>query len=218
MTLTIVGTVPSSTANGALLLNVATVGGNENEPVPDPHPNRDITETTVFVPDQPIPPTPPPDPDPDGPPQPPQPPPTPPFVPPGLAGTKLKLAKQGRPVQARRGDTITYRLRVTNTAEASAKNVQVFDAPLPGLRLVSARRFRRVGSRACITIANLGVLKHVTLTLTGRITAMASSFVFNRASAQARNAPRVRASAVVRVTGVIRCPSGGVRPAAAPHC
>ena len=47
VTLTIVGAVPSSTANGALLLNVATVSGNESEPVPDPHPNRDIAETTV---------------------------------------------------------------------------------------------------------------------------------------------------------------------------
>lgn len=218
MTLTIVGNVPSSTANGALLLNVVTVSGNEDEPVPDPHPNRDTAETTVFVPDQPIPPPPPPDPDPDGPPQPPQPPPTPPFVPPGLAGTKLKLAKQGSPRKARRGDTITYRLRVTNTGEASANNVRVCDAPLPGLRLVSARGFQRVGSRACITIPNLGVRKHVTLALTGRITAMASSFVFNRASAQATNARRVRASAVARVIGGIRCPSGGVHPAAAPHC
>ena len=47
VTLTIVGAVPSSTADGALLLNVATVNGNESEPVPDPHPNRDIAETTV---------------------------------------------------------------------------------------------------------------------------------------------------------------------------
>jgi large repetitive protein len=217
VTLTIVGAVPSATAEGALLLNVATVSGNENEPVPDPHPNRDTAETTVVVPNKPIPPPPPPDPEPDGPPQPPQPPPTPPFVPPGLAGTLLKLAKHGKPAQARRGDTITFRLRVTNTGEASAKNVHVCDTPLPGLRLVSARGFRREGSRACTTIPTLGVGKHVTLTLTGRITVMASSFVFNRASAQAKNAGLVRASAVVRVSGGIRCPSG-LRPAAAPNC
>ena len=107
---------------------------------------------------------------------------------------------------------------MTNTGEASAIDVRVCDAPLPGLRLVSTPGFQRVGSRACITIPNLGVGKHTTLTLTGRITAMASSFAFNRASAQARNAPLVRASAVVRVIGGIRCPSGGVRPAAAPNC
>ena len=56
LTLTIVATVPPTTADGSLLSNVATVSGDQDEPVPDPHPNRDETLTRVIVPDQPIPP------------------------------------------------------------------------------------------------------------------------------------------------------------------
>ena len=41
----LVATVPSTTADGTLLLNVATVLGDQDEPVPDPHPNRDETLT-----------------------------------------------------------------------------------------------------------------------------------------------------------------------------
>jgi uncharacterized repeat protein (TIGR01451 family) len=222
--LTIVGTVPSTAADGALLLNVATVSGDQSEPVPDPHPNRDTATTTVFVPDLPIPPTPTPtpDPDPDGPIQPPQPPPTPPFVPPGRAGTRLRLQKRPDVRQARRGDTVTYTLRVTNTGEASAQKVRVCDAPQTGLSFLSTPGFQRVGSRACITIGTIGVRKHVTLTLTGRVTENAASFVFNRASAQARNAPRKLAGATVRVIGGTGCPSsrsgGALAPTTSPHC
>ena len=61
--LTIVVTVPASTPNGTILFNVATVTGDQTEPTPDPHPNRDTTETLVVVPptppEPPIPPYPP---------------------------------------------------------------------------------------------------------------------------------------------------------------
>ena len=100
LTLTIVATVPDTTADGTLLANIATVSGNEDEPLPDPHPNRDQTLTSVVVPDQPVPPqpipplpTPPLPPAPDGPPQPPVVPVHPPRQPGAPADTLLKLTR-----------------------------------------------------------------------------------------------------------------------------
>ena len=55
-TLTIVGQVSAATADGTVLVNVATVSGTEAEPVPDPHPNRDNALSRVVVPDEPLPP------------------------------------------------------------------------------------------------------------------------------------------------------------------
>jgi uncharacterized repeat protein (TIGR01451 family) len=100
-----------------------------------------------------------------------------------------------------RGDTITYRLRVTNTGEAAALDARVCDTPLPGLTFVSTPGFHRSGGRACTTIARLEVGKSKTLTLTARVTALASTYVFNRARVRARNAGVARASAVVRIVG-----------------
>jgi hypothetical protein len=47
--LTITGTVSTSAPDGALLVNVSTVNGNEDEPVPDPHPNRDTALAGVVA-------------------------------------------------------------------------------------------------------------------------------------------------------------------------
>jgi uncharacterized repeat protein (TIGR01451 family) len=149
----------------------------------------------------PPPPPPPPPPDPDGPTPAPVPPPPPPFVPPGPAGTRLALRKRGSTKRAAPGDTITYRLRVTNTGEAAALQMRLCDTPLPGLTFVSTPGFDRSGGRACTTIARLEAGKSTTLTVTARVTALASTYVFNRARVQARNADVARASAVVRVVG-----------------
>ena len=207
LSVNIVATVPANAPDGSLLLNIATVNGNENEPVPDPHPNRDETVTRVVVPPEPIPVPTPPDPEPDGPPVPPVPNPTPPFVPPGLAGTTLGIHKSPDRAKAHRGDTIAYRLRVTNTGEALARSVRVCDAPQPGLAFVSTPGFSRSGGRACITIARLAVDGQMTFRITARVTSTASSFAFNRATASARNARGVTASAVVPVVGGVKCPA-----------
>jgi uncharacterized repeat protein (TIGR01451 family) len=123
-----------------------------------------------------------------------------------LAGTLLALHKSPDRARARRGDTITYRLRVTNIGEAAARGVRVCDSPQPGLALVSTAGFTRSGGRACITIRNLRVGRHVTFTITARVTAAASSLAFNRATARARNARGVSASAVVPVVGGVKIP------------
>ena len=166
LTLTIVATVPDTTADGTLLANIATVSGNEDEPLPDPHPNRDQTLTSVVVPDQPVPPqpipplpTPPLPPAPDGPPQPPVVPVHPPRQPGPPADTLLKIHKVSTPATATLGDTVTYALRVSNVGEALAMKVRVCDTPPSGLTVTSAPGFKRSGNSFCTTISKLAIGK-----------------------------------------------------------
>ena len=197
LTLTIVATVPSATANGAFLANVATVSGDQDEPVPDPHPNRDQTLTLVLVPDQPIPPpTPVPvPPDPDGPPQPPVVPVHPPRTPGAPADTLLKLTKTGSPVSASLGDTITYTMRVSNVGEALAMMVRVCDTPPSGLTVTSAPGFKRSGNSFCTTISKLAIGRRKTLHVTARVTTTGTGRLINHATVKSRNAPTRRARA-----------------------
>ena len=206
LTLTIVATVPSTTADGTLLLNVATVSGDQDEPVPDPHPNRDETLTQVLVPDQPIPPTPTPlPPEPDGPPQPPAPPVHPPNVPGGPADTLLKLSKTGSPATASPGATITYALRVSNIGEALAMKVRVCDTPPSGLTVVSAPGFKRSGNSVCRTISKLAIGKSKTLHVTARVTTRSAGRLVNHATVNSRNAParRTRATTLIAPAPVV---------------
>ena len=198
LTLTIVATVPPTTTDGTLLLNVATVSGDQDEPVPDPHPNRDETLTRVIVPDQPIPPpTPTPvPPEPGGPPQPPAPPVHPPNVPGGPADTLLKLRKTGSPANATLGGTITYALRVSNIGEALAMKVRVCDTPPSGLTVISAPGFRRSGRSLCTTISKLAIGKSRTLHVTARVATSSAGRLVNHATVNSRNAPSRRTRAV----------------------
>jgi uncharacterized repeat protein (TIGR01451 family) len=201
LTLTIVATVPATTANDTILLNIATVSGDHDEPVPDPHPNRDETLTLVLVPDQPIPPPEPPPvpPAPDGPPQPPVPPVHPPRHPGGPADTLLKLSKTGSPSNASLGGTITYALRVSNIGEALAVKVRVCDTPPAGLTVTSAPGFKRSGSSVCATIAKLAIGKGKTLRVTARVTTRSAGRLVNHATVNSRNAPsrRTRATTII---------------------
>jgi uncharacterized repeat protein (TIGR01451 family) len=206
LTLTIVATVPATTADGTLLLNVATVSGDQDEPVPDPHPNRDETLTLVRVPDQPIPPTPTPlPPDPDGPPQPPVQPVHPPRVPGAPADTLLKLTKKGSPSNASLGGTITYALRVSNIGEAQAMKVRVCDRPPAGLTVTSAPGFKRSGNSFCTTISKLAIGKSRTLHVTARVTRSSAGRLVNNASVNSRNAPsrRTRATTIIAPPPVV---------------
>ncbi|MGZ4343286.1 MAG: hypothetical protein ACXVHX_15470 [Solirubrobacteraceae bacterium] len=201
--LTIVATVPLTTPDGTLLLNVATVSGDQDEPVPDPHPNRDSTLTLVRVPDRPIPPTPTPvPPDPDGPPQPPVPPVHPPKVPGGPADTLLKLSKTGSPANASLGGTITYALRVSNIGEALAMKLRVCDTLPSGLAVTSAPGFRRSGRSVCTTISKLAIGKSRTLHVTARVTTTTAGRLVNRATVNGANAPSRR----TRATTIIHAP------------
>ena len=206
LTLTIVATVPSTTADGTLLLNVATVSGDQTEPVPDPHPNRDTTLTLVRVPDQPVPPTPTPvPPAPDGPPQPPAPPVHPPNVPGSPADTLLKLSKTGSPASASLGGTITYTLRVSNIGEALAMKVRVCDTPPAGLTVTSAPGFKRSGNSFCTTISKLAIGKSKTLRVTARVATRNAGRLVNQATVNSRNAPsrRTRATTIIAPPPVV---------------
>ncbi len=214
-TLTIVAMVPPATSNGMLLFNVATVSGDQTEPTPDPHPNRDTTQTLVVVPpappEPPIPPIPPYPPDPvyppqpDGPPTPPVVPVHPPNIPSGPAGTRLSLTKAA-PATARTGGRITYTMRVRNLGEAAALNVRVCDRLPAGVSLIAGRGFRRNGNSACTTIPRLNDLRARTLHLTVRVTAARTGTLTNHATATSRNAPTRRARATTRVLGSLPPP------------
>jgi uncharacterized repeat protein (TIGR01451 family) len=201
LTLKIVATVPTTAGNGTILQNIATVSGDQDEPVPDPHPNRDQTLTLVLVPDQPIPPPVPPPvpPDPDGPPQPPAPPVHPPNVPGGPADTLLKLRKIGTPASASLGGTISYALRVSNVGEALAMKVRVCDTPPSGLTVTSAPGFKRSGRSVCATISRLAIGKSKTLHVTARVTTTSPGRLINHATVNSRNAPtrRTRATTII---------------------
>jgi uncharacterized repeat protein (TIGR01451 family) len=199
LTLTIVATVPASTANGTLLLNVATVQGDQDEPAPDPHPNRDETLSRVVVPDQPIPPSPvPPAPDPDGPPTPPVPqPPEPPT--PDVLSARLSLHKQATPPMVSPGATVTFSLRVRNITEVSALKVRVCDTLPRGLAIASAPGFKVSGRTLCASVGTLRVLAAKTLRFIARVGPGAASGVTNTATASASNASGVRAHARIQV-------------------
>jgi len=138
----------SSTPSGSLLTNIATVAGDQTEPVPDPHANRDAAETLVVVPRKPVPPpAPTPLPDPDGSPQPPVSPERAPDIRPGPAGTRVLIHKTGTPSSVAVGGTIDYTLRVSNVGDAEALHVRVCDRTPAQLTLTSAPGFAPPGRR-----------------------------------------------------------------------
>ena len=199
LTLTIVATVPASTANGTLLLNVATVRGDQNEPAPDPHSNRDETLTSVVVPDQPIPPSPNPlPPSPSGPPAPPVPqPPEPPT--PDVLSARLSLQKHAMPSLVTRGATVTFSLRVKNVTEVSALKVRVCDTLPHGLTVASSPGFSVHGSTLCAAIGTLKALATKAVSFSARITTPGPSILTNHATASAGNAGPVHARARITV-------------------
>jgi hypothetical protein len=100
-----------------VLRNIATVNGDQPEPTPDPHPNRDLAQTSVITGTPlPEPPTPAP-PDPAGPPAPPVPPAGGGVLPATALGTRLSLTKRASTKTVTAGATITYRLRVATSAK-----------------------------------------------------------------------------------------------------
>jgi large repetitive protein len=199
LTVTIVATVPAGTANGTLLLNIATVNGDQDEPAPDPHPNRDETITRVVVPDQPIPPPPDPlPPSPSGPsalsvPQPPQP------LNPKVLSARLRLHKQATPRRVRAGAAVTFALRVRNPTEISALRVRVCDALPRGLSVASAPGFKVRGRTVCKSIGTLKVRAAKTLRFSVRVGRGAPSRITNVATADGSNTRSARARARIRV-------------------
>ena len=207
MTLDIVASVPEGAADGSVITNVATVNGDQLEPVPDPHANRDTVATRVVTPLAPLPPAPPPAPDPDGPVQPPVPPVVPPAPPPGPAGTTLTLVKRADPRKVARGGTVTYRLTVSNTGDAAALAVRICDV-LPGnLAVVSAGAFKPAAGAFCASVGRLEQGTARTLQLVARVVGTPVLVVTNHATVQSSNAPAVSALAPIRLVAGAPLPS-----------
>ena len=199
LTLTIVATVPADTADGTLLFNVATVQGDQTEPAPDPHPNRDTTLTRVIVPPNPPPPPPQPlPPSPDGPSALPVPQPLEPAIP-AVLGARLTLHKQASPPIVIAGARVRFILRVRNTDEDSALKVKLCDTLPHGLTVVSAPGFKAHGRKLCASVGTLHPLASATVRFTARVQPGAPSHITNTATATASNARAASARAHVRV-------------------
>jgi uncharacterized repeat protein (TIGR01451 family) len=200
--LEITATVPATTPDGTVLRNVATVNGDQNEPVPDLHPNRDFTDTRVVVPDEPIPEPPNPLPPEPSPVEPPVPPSGGGVLPEQIAGTRLSIHKSVSPSTVRPGGTAVVRLRVKNIGEASAIRVRVCDALPHGIHFVSGAGFTAGGQFVCRNVARIRIGVTRTFTLTVRVSRGARGVRTNRATARALNALRVSARAPIRITTV----------------
>ena len=209
LTLTIVTTVNETATAGSVLLNIATVNGDQPEPVPDPHSNRDTAAALVVTPVTPDPiPAPVPTPDPNGPPEPPHPNIRPPVPPVGHAGTRLALRKVATPRTVPVGGRVFYTLRVANVAEASALRVRVCDTPPAGVTIISAPGFHRSGHSVCITLSKLGVLAAKVFHLAATVASGSPGKRTNHATVTASNAPAAHASATTRVTRPAPPPPG----------
>jgi large repetitive protein len=210
LTVTITGIVPAGTANGTVLRNVVTVNGDQLEPVPDPHSNRDLALTTVGTP-QPPEPAPP---DPDGPPAPPVDPPSGGALGEQAASTRLSLRKHASTGTPAPGDTVTYRLRVTNVGDASALDVRVCDRLPRGLTAVRARGFRARDGRLCRSVGRLAIGKARVMHITARVARRPPPVISNVAVARADNAPRVRSRSTIGGA----CPATASTPVAHIAC
>jgi uncharacterized repeat protein (TIGR01451 family) len=196
LTVTITATVPATAANGTVLRNVATVNGDQPEPTPDPHANRDTALTSVIT-QPPVPQPAPAPPDPAGPAAPPVPPTRGGILAAHASGTRLALSKRADTTTVRAGELITYRLRVANTAEARATGVRVCDRLPHGLTLVRAPGFHRRSGLLCRNVGRLAIGGAGVLRITTRVTAAAPRRITNVATADAVNARRVIARATV---------------------
>jgi uncharacterized repeat protein (TIGR01451 family) len=102
---------------------------------------------------------------------------------------RVRLIKTARD-QVAEGDTLTYRLKLTNPTRIAVRRVQVCDRLPPALEFVKASPKPRLGNgRYCWTVRMLRAKRSRTFTLTVRTLAGASGRVLNRATAAA---PTVR--------------------------
>ena len=202
LALTITGRVLDNAADGELLVNAATVAGDQPEPLPDPNPNRDSTVSRVVVPEEPIPAPKPPLPQggvlPSGPLEVPVPAEKLPG-PPGILDTTLSLRKRAIPSDAVVGGEVGIRLTVKNTGENAALGVRVCDTLPKGLVPAATRGFSVHAGTVCATLKKLAPLAAHTLTFTARVSAGAPRTIHNTATAHASNARAVHSRAVVHV-------------------
>jgi uncharacterized repeat protein (TIGR01451 family) len=125
------------------------------------------------------------------------------------ATTKLTLRMSARPATVKRGQTVTYRLVLTNTGTSPALRVKVCDR-MPGvLTPLPAFRFVIKGNLLCGIIQRLPIRGSVVMALKGTVSGSASGGVItNRATAKGLNTASVSASArvgIITPCGALLC-------------
>ena len=116
------------------------------------------------------------------------------------ASTKLTLRMSARPRTVKRGQTVTFRLVLTNSGSSPAVRVKVCDQMPEVLTPLPAFRFRISGNLLCGIIQRLPVSGSVVMALKGTVSESASGGQFtNRATAKGLNTARVSAAAPVGI-------------------
>ena len=116
------------------------------------------------------------------------------------AATKLRLRMTATPRTVKRGQTVTFRLVLTNTGSSPALRVKVCDQ-MPGvLTPLPAFRFVIRGNVLCGIIQRLPISGSVVMALKGTVSQSANGGVItNRATAKGLNTARVSASGQVGI-------------------
>jgi uncharacterized repeat protein (TIGR01451 family) len=118
--------------------------------------------------------------------------------------TPLKLTKKVNKKKLRAGGQATYRIRVSNPAEASVHDVRVCDSLPSGLVFVSASpKAKLSGGKHCWTISTLGAGKARTFKMTVRALPGASGRKVNRATATSPDAKTQRAKRAIPVVDAL---------------
>jgi uncharacterized repeat protein (TIGR01451 family) len=121
----------------------------------------------------------------------------------------LRLRKTASPSTVSAGQTVAYRLTVSNPTSVTIHHVTVCDSVPSGLEFVSASpRAHLSGGRWCWSIAKLGAGKSNTLTLLANAAPGAGGKLTNTATATARGVKTVRAKASVTERATSAVPPG----------
>jgi uncharacterized repeat protein (TIGR01451 family) len=116
------------------------------------------------------------------------------------ASTKLKLTMSAHPRTVKRGQTVTFKLLLTNTGSSPALRTKVCNTMPATLTPLPAFRFRISGHVLCGIIQRLPVAGSVEMDLRGIVSQSANGgTITNSASAKGLNTARVQASARVGI-------------------
>jgi uncharacterized repeat protein (TIGR01451 family) len=114
----------------------------------------------------------------------------------------LRLSKVAARATVRAGDTLSYRIRVSNPTKGEARNVKVCDQLPSGLSFVSSSpKGKHSGSRRCWTIKSLKAAQSRTYRVTVRTAKGANGRKVNRATLRSPDIKPAIARRPVRIRG-----------------
>jgi uncharacterized repeat protein (TIGR01451 family) len=115
----------------------------------------------------------------------------------------LKVTKVASSTSVQAGDTLNYRIRVSNPSKGEARNAKVCDRPPSGMSFVnSTPKAKRSRGQRCWTVKSLKAGKSRTFRVTMRMADGANGRKVNRATVNAADAKAATARSPVRVRGV----------------